>query len=379
MGRLFWKFFIIFWLAQFVTSAGVGLATWMLRPVHVPVPGFFPPGPPPPEPSGTDRPAPPRRGPPPHPGPPGPPDMPIPVLPIIAGSLVSVVFAWLLAWYFARPIRLLRGAFASAAGGRLEARVGPEMGGRNDELADLGRSFDHMAGRLEDLLLAQRHLLHDVSHELRSPMARLQATADLIGQQPERGAEFAERIVRDTARMDRLIGELLTLARLDSGMTDATQGVVDLDELITEIVEDARLEAENKACTIEVDVTGEPLVNGNRELLGSAIENVLRNAVRHSPQGGRISIAASSASGRSKLTIADCGPGVSESHIEAIFEPFFRSGHAGSSSGYGLGLAITRRIANKHGGRVFASNRKEGGLLVTLELPVHADPSRLPQ
>lgn len=359
MGRLFWKFFLIFWLAHLVTSVGVGMAMWTLRPAHSPGPGFIAP------PS-----APPHRGPPPHYGPPMPPGMSLPLVPIVAGSLVSLIFAGLLAWYFARPIRLLRGAFAAVASGELETRVGPAMGGRSDELADLGKNFDDMAGQLRDLLVAQRNLLHDVSHELRSPMARLQATADLIRQQPERGAEFAERIVRDTERMDRLIGELLTLARLDSGMQDATPEAVDLGEVIADIADDARIEAEERGCTIDLALTGEPWVPGDRELLHRAIENLVRNAVLHSPQGGLVTIGASAADGKWRVTVADRGPGVPEAHIQAIFDPFFRSGIATSSFGYGLGLAITRRIVEKHGGRAFATNRPEGGLLATMELPL---------
>lgn len=368
MGRLFWKFFFIFWLAQFVTAAGVGTAIWILRPQHFPGPGLVVPGPPPPEFSGMEGHPPPHRGPPMEPG------MSLPLLPIAAGSLVSLLFAGLLAWYFARPIRLLRGAFAAVASGEIDTRVGPAMGGRNDELADLGKNFDDMAGRLGDLLLAQRNLLHDVSHELRSPMARLQAAAELIRQQPERGAELAERIVRDTERMDRLIGELLTLARLDSGIQDAIPESVDLREVIADIAENARIEADERGCTIDLALIGEPRVPGDCELLHRAIENLVRNAVLHSPQGGPVSIGASAADGICRITVADRGPGVPESHTQAIFDPFFRSSIATSSSGYGLGLAITRRIAEKHGGRAFATNRPEGGLLLTIELPIGKAP-----
>jgi two-component system OmpR family sensor kinase len=368
MGRLFWKFFFIFWLAQFVTAAGVGTAIWILRPQHFPGPGLVVPGPPPPEFSGMEGHPPPHRGPPMEPG------MSLPLLPIAAGSLVSLLFAGLLAWYFARPIRLLRGAFAAVASGEIDTRVGPAMGGRNDELADLGKNFDDMAGRLGDLLLAQRNLLHDVSHELRSPMARLQAAAELIRQQPERGAELAERIVRDTERMDRLIGELLTLARLDSGIQDAIPESVDLREVIADIAENARIEADERGCTIDLALIGEPRVPGDCELLHRAIENLVRNAVLHSPQGGPVSIGASAADGICRITVADRGPGVPEAHTQAIFDPFFRSSIATSSSGYGLGLAITRRIAEKHGGRAFATNRPKGGLLLTIELPIGKAP-----
>ncbi len=363
MGRLFWKFFLIFWLAQFVTAAGVGITIWLEHSAHIPGPGFVYGGPPPPPDFlGAHRP-------PPNPGEMIPHHVPAPLVPILAGSLVSLIFAAIMAWYFARPIRNLRDAFKSVAAGRLETRIGSSMGWRNDELADLGKYFDHMAGRLQNLIETQRRLLHDVSHELRSPLARLQAAADLMQQQPDRGAEFAERIQRDTARMDTLVGELLALARLDAGMTGNLDNEVDLQEIVTDVADDARIEVDSKGCSLLAKMEDLAIVRGNRELLYRAIENVVRNAVRHSPQGQTIEISTCRVGESLRVVVADRGPGVSADDLAAIFEPFVRSGLERSPSGYGLGLAITRRVAEAHGGTVFAANRPEGGLLVTLELP----------
>ena len=361
MGRLFWKFFLIFWLAQFVTAAGVGMTIWLGHSANRSGPEPFDGGPrPPPELRGADK-RPPRLAQPPlrH--------LPPPLVPILSGSLVSVVFAALLAWYFARPIRTLRAAFEFAANGKLETRVGASMGRRNDELSDLGKSFDHMAGRLQSLIGTQRRLLHDVSHELRSPLARLQAAADLMQQQPERAVEFVERIQRDTARMDTLVGELLALARLDAGMTGNLDEEVDVYEIIADIANDASFESDGKRREVRVDLNESIVLRGNHELLHRAIENVVRNAVRHSPDGGVVVISAEAIDGRVHVTVADTGPGVPEDDLDAIFEAFFRSGAAGSSTGYGLGLAITRRVAEAHGGKAAASNRLAGGLLVALE------------
>ncbi|BAO28306.1 HAMP domain-containing sensor histidine kinase [Sulfuritalea hydrogenivorans] len=365
MGRLFWKFFFIFWLAQVVTSVGVGVAIWLERPAHMPGAGAFAEGPPPPRFGGPDHPPPlpDRPPPPPH-------YLSLPLLPILAGCVVSLLFAALLAWYFAKPIRSLRSAFESVAGGKLGTRIGASMGRRKDELADLGKDFDHMADRLQNLLDAQRRLLHDVSHELRSPLARLQAAADLMRQQPERGAEFIERIERDTARMDKLVGELLTLARLDAGMTGKLDEDVDLREVVTDISADARFEADGKHCAIEVDLNGPVVARGSHELLYRAIENVVRNAVLHSPEGGIVAISAHSADGRLRVTVADGGPGVFDGDLAAIFDPFFRSDPGQSVAGYGLGLAITRRVVEAHGGSVSAANQVKGGLMVTLLLPL---------
>lgn len=381
MGRLFWKFFIIFWLAQFVASTSVGVMIWLDHRANgvdsgiftgtPPPPGFAGDRPPPgrPEPGfATDRQAatpatPDRRQPPPG-------RLAPPLVPILAGSLVSLVFAALLAWYFARPIRTLRAAFASAADGRLETRIGTAMGKRKDELADLGQDFDHMASRLEKLIDTQRRLMHDVSHELRSPLARLQAAADLMLQQPERSVEFVARIQRDTARMDTLVGELLTLARLDAGMAGRLDDNVDIDEIIADVTDAAGFEAQSKACTIRSDLAVSIVVRGNHELLHRAIENVVRNAVRHSPPKGVVAIAAQAQDGTLRLTVSDDGPGVAPHDLAAIFEPFVRSAPEPSSTGHGLGLAIARRVAIAHGGEVYAENRDGGGLAVTFEIPL---------
>ena len=365
MGRLFWKFFLIFWLAQFITAAGVGAAIWMEHSADRSDTGFADPGRPPPLPPDFNVAN--RLPPPPGFGPPPPHRRPLPLAPVVAGSLVSLIFAALLAWYFARPIRSLRDAFGAVAEGKLDTRIGAAMGGRNDELADLGKNFDDMAGRLQGVMDAQRRLLHDVSHELRSPLARLQAASDLIQQQPERGAEFVERIQRDTQRMDVLVGELLTLARLDAGVACNRDDEVDLYEIITDIVDDARVEADRKCCDIRVDLNDPIVLRGSHELLYRAIENVVRNAVRHSLSGGKVLISAQSFSGLLRVTVADSGPGVAEENLAKIFEPFFRSGTDGATKGYGLGLTITRRVTEAHGGRVFASNQPAGGLLVTME------------
>lgn len=370
MGRLYWKFFFFFWLAQIVTSVGVGITIWLLRPE----PGlerFSPPPPPdtftefhPPPPASLRPPS----GRPPHPRPILP-----PMLPLLAGSVVSLLFAALLARYFSRPIRSLQQAFESAAAGKLETRVGAAMGTRKDELADLGAGFDRMAERLQSLVEGQRRLLHDVSHELRSPLARLQAAADLLRQQPERSADFAERIERDTKRMDRLVGELLTLARLDAGITGNLSESVDLSEIIDDIAEDARFEAGPRHCRINIHLDPPVLVHGNRDLLSRAIENIVRNALRHAPENSEISIAAhlemASSKPQVRLDISDDGAGVPQAELDAIFEPFFRSASTNTFSGYGLGLAITRRIVEAHGGRVSAANLAQGGLQVTLLLP----------
>ncbi|HEY1182016.1 MAG TPA: ATP-binding protein [Rhodocyclaceae bacterium] len=373
LGRLFWKFFLIFWLAQFLTASAVGMLFWLFRNEFEPHsahhrPAFTHEG----------RPAPPAfedgamPHPPPPPGEPGPRRSVLPPpLPLIAGSIVSLVFAALLAWYFSRPIRSLRRAFEAVAGGALETRVADGMGRRQDELADLGKDFDRMAARLQAVVEGQQRLLHDVSHELRSPLARLQAAADLWRQQPERAEALIERVERETARMDRLVGELLTLARVDSGMAMDASIPVDLEELLHGIAQDIEFEALRRRCRVDLALDSPCWVSGNQMLLHRAFENVVRNALQHSPDGSVIGVSALTRGGLVCIEVLDQGPGVAEADLARIFEPFFRSPSDTAVAGYGLGLAITRQVIRAHGGQVSVANLPGGGLCVSLCLPRH--------
>jgi signal transduction histidine kinase len=297
-----------------------------------------------------------------------------PVLPLLGGAIASFLSAWLLAWYFAKPIRSLRTAFAAAAEGNLSLRVGPGMASRKDELAALGEDFDHMAARLQTLVDSQRRLLHDVSHELRSPLARLQAAIGLLRQQPERTPEFVERIERESQRMDKLVGELLTLARLDAGMAGKLTEEFDLDELLADLLGDAGFEAETKGCAVSyAEPSARPtplLLRGNPDLLHRALDNILRNAIRHSPSGSEVRLDAECTDHRLTLRISDRGPGVPAADLERIFEPFVRGEAAPTGNGYGLGLAIARRVVTAHGGTISAHNREGGGLEMRIELPL---------
>ena len=377
MGRLFWKFFIFIWLGQMAAVFGTGALFWIERQQFqermangekLPPEAFGP--------AFRDRPPPPfERGepheyprPPPSVWPPGGPRLPL--LPMLAGLLASLLCAAGLAWYIAKPIRHLRQAFDAAAKGDLEVRVSPSMGGRRDELADLGHDFDRMTEHLQVLMAGQKRLLHDVSHEMRSPLARLQAAIGLARQQPMRMADSLQRIEREGERMNLLVGELLTLSRLEAGVTGALENV-DMGELLAGIVEDARFEGAAQQIDI-VYAPGEMAeIQANPELLHRAVENVVRNALRFSAAGGAIYIAAGRVAGeRFKISIGDDGPGVPESQLENIFKPFFRGDAQNTAGGYGLGLAIAQRVIAAVNGEIQAKNKLGGGLLVEIDLPL---------
>jgi signal transduction histidine kinase len=288
-------------------------------------------------------------------------------LPIVAATLASLLFAVLLAWYFSRPIRALQRAFDAAAAGDLAPRfahAGPRLIG--DELAELGHDFDRMSAQLRALMEGQRRLLHDVSHELRSPLARLQAAIGLAHQQPERLQASLERIERESVRMDRLVGELLTLSRLEASTTLPATEPVDLVEMVDQIADDARFEA---GAVVEVDAPEPVTVRAAPDLLWSAVENIVRNAVKHGA-GGRVDVCVHPDGDLVHIEVLDQGPGIAPEHLGDVFEPFFRSNPTRNNvDGHGLGLAIAKRVVETHGGRISAANRAAGGLRMTITLP----------
>ncbi|WP_153111190.1 sensor histidine kinase [Propionivibrio limicola] len=383
LGRLFWKFLVFFFLAQAVTIIGVGLAIWLEHDPHLPPP-YEPPSAtasspnfaPPPgltaeQNAGSPPPPPARRGPKP------------PVMHIIAGALVSLIFAALLAIYISRPIQRLRQALQAGANGQLTPGLSDAMGKRRDELADLGHDFDRMAQHLAQLMEGQRSLLFDVSHELRAPLARLQAVIGLARQQPEALDNLLTRLEHESQRMDRLLSELLTLSRLESGMVGPRNEAVDLAELLVDVVDDAAPEARQADCTIDLQTCDGALVHADPEMLHRLFDNLLRNALKHATSGKWVGMtvrptlpAAGTEAGEIVVCVEDRGPGVPDNELGRLFTPFYRGQHAaavtpenGHAHGHGLGLAIARQIAENHHGRIEAENRPGGGFRVTVTLP----------
>lgn len=295
------------------------------------------------------------------------------LIPFVTALLASLLFAALFAWYFSKPIRQLRAAIAAAGSGDLHTDLRATMGRRRDELADLGGEFDRMAHQLRMLMDGQRRLLHDVSHELRSPLARMQAAIGLMRQSPEKMEASLARIEHECVHMDKLIGELLDLSRLESGIAGMPGETINVGALIADIVESAGFEAQ--CCGKEVCYLGKvtATIEGQVELLHRALENVVRNAVKYTAVGTRVTIEARTDDRTRELllSVADAGPGVAEAELEQIFTPFFRgSSTRQHTAGHGLGLAIAKRVVEAHGGQLRAFNRAEGGLCVELRLPL---------
>jgi two-component system sensor histidine kinase CpxA len=297
------------------------------------------------------------------------------VLRLLAVCLTAAATCYGLARYVARPLTTLRVATRELAGGNLAVRVGPTMGRRTDEFAELAHDFDRMAERLGGLVTAERRLLRDISHELRSPLARLYVALGLARQQagPEQAA--LDRIERETERLNVLIGQLLMLARLESGVTDPVQQRVDLRRLVTDVAEDAAFEAHARGRAVRIVATCDDDVVGDPELLRSAVENVVRNAVRHTREGTAVEIGmqadTAGAAALVHIWVRDHGAGVPETALPYIFEPFYRVGDSRErlSGGVGLGLTIAHRTVRLHGGSVRAANAPDGGLVVELSLP----------
>ncbi|KAF1020571.1 MAG: Sensor histidine kinase CpxA [Paracidovorax wautersii] len=298
---------------------------------------------------------------------------PVPMVPLVSGTLAILMVGLILAWYISRPIRRLRWALRRIADGHLDTRVAPLMTGWRDEIADLGQDFDRMAEQLQKALGSRRVLLHDVSHELRSPLARMQAAIGLLHQDPASAQEMLLRIEVESARLDALIEELLMLRRLNAGASMVRRDRVDLIELLQAIAEDADFEARASGRKVTLQAPQAFVAQVQGELICRAFENVIRNAVKYSPLGGAVEVRAFVDEQQTlRLSVADRGPGVPAELLAQIFEPFFRVGGANSVGGTGLGLAIAQRAMAAHGGHMAAHNRQGGGLEIVMHLPPHA-------
>ncbi len=291
---------------------------------------------------------------------------------ILAALIVIAVIAALIARAFGQPINELQSVVRSLAGGRITSRAPETLTARQDELGELARDFDVMAAQIERLLAARQQLMRDMSHELRSPLARLQAAIALAERKhPLPQAEHA-RIVTELERMNQAIGDVLRLTRLESEPL-RTKHLLKLDELLTTLIADERDEAAARDVELILESSGLLEVVADPQLLRSGFENVLRNAIRYSPPHSSIQIVARLDGDNNNsivVTLEDRGPGVPREMLERIFEPYTRlSADADDGQGSGLGLAIARRVFEAHGGRIMAEMAEPCGLRVRVLLP----------
>jgi two-component system, OmpR family, sensor kinase len=293
--------------------------------------------------------------------------------------VVSALTSWWLAQHLSAPIRRIQEGARALATENLDAResavrVSAGLEGRRDEVAVLARDFDAMADQLRANRSAITQLLRDISHELRSPLARMRVAVGLARQPPADLSRQLDRLEREIERLDSLISQVLKLARLHGNDAPFAREPFDLDEVIEEVVRDANFEGAVKNCKVRLQGAAGAAVNGNRDLVRSAIENVLRNAVRYSPVDAPVDVLVARSDAGIAISIRDRGPGVPSADLERIFEPFYRVAESRDrdSGGEGIGLAITAQVMKAHGGSATAANGQAGGFDVRLNLPAGA-------
>jgi two-component system, OmpR family, sensor histidine kinase CpxA len=303
------------------------------------------------------------------------PRMPIPFGPdwqtrfLRIGSLILMagLVCWVLARYLTSPIKNLSLATKQLAGGDLKVRIGIK---RRDEIGKLSRDFDEMAERIESLITSQERLTRDISHELRSPLARMNVALELAKNSPN-SETFLTRIETESNRLNEMISNILTLSKLESKSETIGKQELNLTKLFENVVADAEFESKGKEKSVEVLKAEDCRIFGNERLIRSAIENVLRNAVRYTKD--RVVVSLKRDGKTAVISIEDFGGGIPESDIKEIFRPFYRVSESRTrkSGGIGLGLAITEQAVQAHQGEVFAKNT-ENGLLVEIKLPTIA-------
>ncbi len=275
----------------------------------------------------------------------------------------AVLLCYLLALYLTSPIRKLREATNKLAAGDLSTRVAGRIGKRRDEISDLARDFDEMAERIESLITSQQRLTRDISHELRSPLARMNVALEIAKQKSSSdSAPILDRIETESTRLNDMISRLLTLSKLESGAEEVERVRLDLAEIVRDVAADADFEAQGKGKFVEVSTADSCAVMGSENLLRSAVENVLRNAVKYTADRTVVDVALTAQNGNAVLTVSDHGGGVPEEELANLFKPFYRVGEARErkTGGIGLGLAIAERAVKAHKGSITAKNTRDG-------------------
>lgn len=290
---------------------------------------------------------------------------------ILTGLLVSAMISVMLARFIVQPVKRMRDAGHRVAAGDLTVRVAHTVGSRDDDIAKLARDFDHMTQRVQTLLANQQRLMRDVSHELRSPLARLQALLSIARQRTgDSEAMQLDRMESELSRLDELIGNVLAFARLEA-MDRIRFQPIDLIDLIQNILDDASLEAQTSDRELRLQGPERCVLAIDGSAVAQAVENVVRNALRHTADGTIVDVSVERTGSGVRIIVEDRGPGVPEEALSQLFDSFFRveTGRSTRSGSGGLGLAITERSVRLHGGSVHAENRDGGGLRVVMILP----------
>jgi two-component system sensor histidine kinase CpxA len=298
------------------------------------------------------------------------------LLRLIILLILSGLICYFLARYLTAPIKKLKNATRQFSEGDFSIRVVPKMGKRNDEISSLAFDFDLMAGKIQKLLTSQQTLLRDVSHELRSPLTRLNLAVELCRQRSDSELERClDHISHESEKMDELIGHILALSRLESGIQELKKEKINLGSLIEEIRIDASFEASILNRSVKIIINDKAIMEGSTELIRRAIENVVRNAILYTPEGSVVEICLNSVLKNdvnyALITVHDHGKGVPEEDIENIFKPFYRTGEKEDrkTRGAGIGLAIAKTAIHLHGGTIRAFNSSDAGLSVEISLP----------
>ncbi len=291
---------------------------------------------------------------------------------VAAAMVISAVFSLLLAAYITAPLARIRSSARRVARGDLSARVGKLPFGRSAEILALANEFDQMAARLKELVEGQQRLIRDVSHEMRSPLSRLRVAIELAREHSSPATtEQLDRIEREAMRLEEMIGQSIQLSRMETTAQTRAETIA-LDELVADIVADAAFEAQARPCALHIAQSTPLSVHAESDLLTSAIENVVRNAVNYTSVGSTIDLRLDRVENQARLRVRDAGPGVPSADEAKIFEPYFRTDTARQrkSGGSGLGLAIAKRAIERQGGRIRAQNADGGGLEVEIRVPL---------
>ncbi|MDP5141799.1 HAMP domain-containing sensor histidine kinase [Rheinheimera baltica] len=373
MQQLFWRFFLVFWATLLIAIVMVRLTFIGVGDTQLQRPTVAPPlhaqlnllGPPPSMRNPAHRPKPTfwRR----------------PLLHLMLLLTASLVFSWLLARYIALPIRQLKQALADLASNSWQTQLAPSLTLRRDEFGSLSRNFNQMAAKAAEAIASQRRLLHDVSHELRSPLARMQILTGLA-QQPNTAAPLLlQKIEQEVIKLDALVAQILTFSQLDNGSFQAEHIDINLTELVVSVCEDAQLEANDSSKLLALQLTPVAEVKGDPSLLYSAIENVIRNAIKYTPVNTSVSVHLQQYGRQVMLTVSDQGAGIAAQHLPKLFTPFFRA--QSTHTGIGLGLSIAKRAVEACNGNIIAGNIMQDGAIkgfnVVISLPIDSSKVQL--